>query len=190
MLLTISSALHRFARGWIILVLFVLDASFMGLVLPMVQGLMKMDSGGPGPLDLMLFYTPAKAYEMISAYGEYGRSFYRNVELTVDILYPIVYTLFFALLVSWLFQRGFPPGSRMQRLNVWYLGGWLFDLLENLGIVGMLTLFPAAPAWLAWLTAGFTFLKWIFAGGGMLLLLIALLMALKNGFRRQPAALA
>jgi hypothetical protein len=167
--------------------LFVLDAAFMGLVLPMVQGLLEKDSAGTGPIDLLFFYTPATAYRMINKYGPFGRGYYRSIELTVDILYPIVYTLFFALLVSWLFQRGFPPGSRVQQLNVWFLGGWLFDLLENLGIAGMLTLFPAAPAWLAWLTAGFTFIKWIFAGGGMLLLLIALFMALKNSFRRQPA---
>ena len=78
----------------------------------------------------------------------------------------------------------------MQRLNVWFLGGWLFDLLENLGIVGMLTVFPATPAWLGWLTTGFTLIKWLFAGGGMLLLVVGLVMALRNRLRRQAVLAA
>lgn len=186
----LSNVLHRYAKGWLVLVLFLLDGAFMGFVMPIIGALMKGDSGGPGPLDLQFFYTPAKAYEMVASYGEYGRAFYRSVELTADILYPIVYTLFFSLLISWLFQRGFPAGSTMQRLNVVPFGGWLFDLLENLGIVAMLSIFPSTPAALAWLTALFTAVKWLFAGASILLVLVGLVMALKNGFRRQATVAA
>jgi hypothetical protein len=185
----ISDIMQKHTKGWRMLVLFLLDAAFMGLILPMAEGLMKMDSGGPGPIDLQIFYTPAKAYEMISSYGEYGRSFYRNIELTVDLIYPIIYTLFFSMLITWLFQRGFSPSSRMQRMNVVPFGAWLFDLLENIGIVSMLSIFPSTPVALAALTSVFTLIKWLFAFASMLLVLVGLVMALKNGFRRQvPAA--
>lgn len=186
----LSNLLHRYAKGWLVFVLFLLDAAFMGFVMPIIGALMKGDSGGPGPLDLQFFYTPAKAYEMLASYGGYGRSFYRNVELSADIIYPIVYTLFFSLLITWLFQRGFPAGSRMQRLNVVPFGGWLFDLLENLGIVGMLSAYPSTPAALAWITAVFSLVKWLFAGASMILVLTGLVMAVKNGFKRQAAVAA
>jgi hypothetical protein len=187
MLAGLSSTLEKYARGWLIFILFLLDTAFMFFILPIAQGLMKMDSGGPGPVDLQFIYTPAKAYEMVASYGEYGRAFYRNVELTVDIIYPIVYTLFFSLLITWLFQRGFPAASRMRRLNVVPFGGWLFDLLENLGIVSMLSVYPSTPALLGWFTAVFTFVKWLFAGTSLLLVVIGALGAVKNGFRRQAS---
>jgi hypothetical protein len=122
---------------------------------------------------------------MVASYGEAGRADYRTFELTGDIIYPIVYTLFFALFMTWLFQRGFPPESSMQRLNVVPFGGWLFDLLENLGVVTMLSIYPATPPAVAWITAIFTLIKWLFAGATIFLILVGLVMALKNRFRKQ-----
>lgn len=174
MLAKLSNTLQRYARGWIIMLLFLLDAAFMGFIMPRAGASMKGGSGELGPLDLQLFYTPTKAYQMVASYGEAGRAFYRITELTLDIIYPIVYTLFFSLLITWLFRKGFPVGSRMQRLNVVPFGAWLFDLLENLGIVGMLSVFPSTPALLAWVTALFTLVKWLFAGASMVLVVIGL----------------
>jgi len=101
---------------------------------------------------------------MAASYGEEGRASYRTFELTGDIIYTIVYTLFFAFFITWLFQRGFPSGSKMQKLNVVPFGGWLFDLFENLGIVAMLSVYPSMPAALPWISAIFTVVKWLFAG--------------------------
>lgn len=185
MLPKISRTLHGFARGWLVFTLSLLDAVFMLIILPLGEALMKSDSGGPGSLDPLLFYTPAAAHQRLAAYGEYGRVFYRNMELTVDLIYPIIYALFFILLISWLLQRGFASHSRIQRWNVLPLGAWLFDLLENLGIVAMLTAFPAIPAALAWLTAGFTFIKWLFAGTMLALAVIGLAAAARNRFAIQ-----
>src|SRR3990172_5003926 len=107
MLHRLSNKLRSWAKGWLVFILFLLDVAFVGFIMPIAAALMKGDAGGPGPIDLQFFYTPAKVYGMIEAYGEYTRAFYRNVELTVDIIYPIVYTLFFSLLITWLFKRGF-----------------------------------------------------------------------------------
>jgi len=137
------------------------------------------------PIDLQFFSTPAKLFAMVESYGEYGRPFYRNVELTVDIVYPIIYALAFGLLISWLFQRGFKPNSKIQKMNVMPVGAWLFDLLENLGIVTMLSTYPAQMTAVAWLTTIFTMVKWIFAGASMLLIIVGLAMAAKNGFRKR-----
>ena len=185
MLDRLSAMLHRFAKGWLVFILFLLDMFFNIIVMPMAEALMKFDGGGPGPLDLRFFTSPAKMFEIIDQYGEYNRIFYRNVELTADILYPIVYTLFFSLLISWLFQRGFDPASPLQKWNVLPFGAWLFDLLENIGIVTLLSIYPSTPVALALLTTLLTMVKWIFAGGSMLLLVIGLVMAAKNRFKKQ-----
>ena len=185
MLQNLSSKFYGWAKGWLVLILLVLDGFFGGFLLPLIQGLMQGGSGGIVPLDLMLFSTPDKLFAMIEKYGDSTRIFYRNVELTVDIIYPIIYLFFFGLAISWLFQRGFAPNSPMRKFNVVPLGAWFVDLLENIVIVSLISIFPAKPMVLGWVLFLFTTVKWLFAGASILLILVGLVMAIKNGFKKQ-----
>ena len=174
MLSRISETLRKNSKGRLIFLLLCGEIIFNALILPQQESKIKSVSGGVGPIDLQFFYTPEKVYSMIAAYGETGRESYRIFELTGDIIYPIVYTLLFSLLITWLFERGFPTESKMQLLNVVPFGAWTFDLLENLGIVGMISVYPSTPSTLAWVTAIFTMIKWLFAGASILLLFIGI----------------
>jgi hypothetical protein len=185
MLKKLSERFYSWSKGWLILILFLLDGFFAGFLLPLIQGMMQGGQGGVQPLDLMVFTSPAKIFGMIETYGEYGRPLYRNVELTVDIVYPIVYLFFFGLLLSWLFERGFSSSSSIRKWNILPLGAWFFDLLENTTIVILLSIFPSQPTGLAWLLILFTHIKWLFAGASIVLILVGLVMALKNGFKKQ-----
>jgi hypothetical protein len=185
MLTNLSNTLRRYANGWLVLLFLAGEVFFNAVVLPGQGAKIEAGSGGVGPIDLQLFYTPEKVYGMIEEYGPEVRASYRLFEMTGDIIYPIVYTLFFALAITWLFQRGFAPGSSMQRYNVLPFGAWLFDLLENIGIITMLSIHPSTPALLAWITAVFTLVKWLFAGITVILLLIGLVKAAMNGFKKQ-----
>jgi len=185
MLTNLSNILRKYANGWLVLLFLAGEMFFNTVVLPGQQAKIEAGSGGTGPIDLQLFYTPEKVYGMIEAYSEEIRASYRLFELTGDILYPIVYTLFFSLTITWLFQRGFASTSNMQNYNVVPFGAWLFDLLENLGIVTMLSVYPSTPALLAWVSAVFTLVKWLFAGVTLVLILIGFVMAIRNGFKKQ-----
>jgi hypothetical protein len=185
MLTNLSNALRKYANGWLVLVFLAGEMLFNAVILPGQQAKIEAGSGGVGPLDLQLFYTPEKVYGMIEAYSPDLRVSYRLFEMTGDIIYPIVYTLFFSLAITWLFQRGFASNSKMQKFNVLPFGSWLFDLLENICIVTMLTIYPSTPPALAWISAVFTLVKWLFAGATVILLLIGLIMAVKNGFKKQ-----
>ncbi len=81
----ISEKFYQWSKGWVIFILFLLDAFFSGFLLPLIQGVLQGRQGGIRALDLMLFATPKKIFGMIESYGENGRLFYRSVELTVDI---------------------------------------------------------------------------------------------------------
>jgi hypothetical protein len=181
----ISQKFYGWTKGWLVFVLFLLDGFFSGFLMPLIQGMMQGGQGGVQPLDLMLFATPQKIFGMIEQYGVYGRPFYRNVELTVDIVYPIVYLFFFGLMISWLFQRGLSPNSPMRKLNIMPLGAWFFDLLENIVIVILLSVFPSRPTALAWILILLTTVKWFFAGASMLLILGGLVMSIRNSFKKQ-----
>ena len=160
MLNTISQKFYAWTTGWRVIILFILDGLMMGYIMPLASAIMALAANNSVmPLDLMFFYTPAKAFAMIEKYGPAGRAVYMKIELTADIIYPIIYTLFYGLLLSWLFQRAFKPDSKMQKYNIVPVGAWIFDLLENVGIVSMLSLYPSQPAALAWLTMIFGSLK-------------------------------
>lgn len=185
MLDELSGRIKKFANGWLVLLLLALQVFFNVVILPNQLAKIQAVSGGTSPIDLQFFFTPEKVYSMVAFYGDTGRAAYRTFELTGDIIYPIIYTLLLALLITWLFQRGFAPNSKMQRFNVAPFGGWLFDLLENLGIAAMLSIHPSTPAALAWLSAVFTLVKWLFVGANFVLVLIGFAMALRNGFKKQ-----
>lgn len=185
MLGNISNKFYQWSKGWLVLVLLVLDVFFSGFLMPLIQGIMQDGTGGVMPLDLMLFASPEKIFGMIERYGEYNILFYRNVELTVDIVYPLVYLFFFGLTISWLFKRGFESASPMRKLNLAPLGAWFFDLLENIVIVILLSVYPAKPVALAWLLFLLTTIKWTFAGTSIISILIGLVMAARNRFKIQ-----
>jgi hypothetical protein len=185
MLERLSALLRKNANGWLVLLFLAGEMFFNAVLLPAQQAKIEAGSGGIGPIDLQFFYTPEKVYKMVESYGNAGRASYRTFELTGDIIYPMVYTLFFSLAITWLFQRGFASNSAIQKFNVVPFGAWFFDLLENLGIVSMLSVYPSTPAGLAWLSTTFTLLKWLFVLPTALLLLTGLIMAAKNGFKRQ-----
>lgn len=185
MLAKLSNTLGKYANGWLVLVLLAGEILFNAVILPGQQARMQAGSGGVGPIDLQLFYTPEKVYGMIASYSPEVRVAYRTFELTGDILYPIVYMLFFSLAITWLFQRGFASTSSMHKYNVVPFGGWFFDLLENICIVAMLSIYPSTPALLAWISTIFTSVKWLFAVESVGLLLIGLFMASRSGFKKQ-----
>ncbi len=56
----LSFLLVKYAKGWIIFILFLLDGLFMGIMLPGAQTQIQ-GAGGPGPIDLEFFYTPASS---------------------------------------------------------------------------------------------------------------------------------
>src|SRR3990172_5934017 len=182
---TLSDRFYKWAKGWLIIVLLILDGFLAGFLFPLIQGMMQDGSGGVLPLDVMLFANPEKIFSMIERYGEYNRLFYRNVALTVDLVYPIAYLFFFGSLISWLFHRGFASDSPMLKYNIMPLGAWFFDLLENTVIVNLLSVYPAQPTALAWILVVLIAVKWLFAGASILLILIGLVMAIKNGFKKQ-----
>ena len=186
MLNTLSQKFHAWATGWRVIILLIADALMMGYIMPLAGGLLAFAANASVlPLDLMFFYIPDQAFAMIEKYGAAGRDLYMKIELSADIIYPIVYTLFYGLLLSWLLQRGFKPDSQMQKYNAMPVGAWFFDMLENVGIVSMLVMYPSQPAAMAWLTMIFGSIKWAFFVVTIGLTLYGLVRAIMNGFRKQ-----
>ena len=85
MLTNLSNTLRKYANGWLVLVFLAGEVFFNAVLLPAQSAKIAAGSGGLGPIDLQLFYTPDKVYGMIDAYGEEVRASYRLFEMTGDI---------------------------------------------------------------------------------------------------------
>ena len=181
MLSKLSRLFHSWTRGWLILALFAAFVVFVAVTLPVLQA---APGGSIVSLDAQFFYTPEKAFSTVASYGDAGR-FWIRIYLTWDIVNAILYTLAFSLLISWLFQRSFNPGSKLQKMNVLPVGAGLFDLLENICIVTLLTVYPAQPAVVSWLSTVCTMSKMSFLGMSTLLILGGLVKAAMNRFKKQ-----
>ncbi len=121
-----------------LLALFATFVVFVAVTLPALQ---DAPGGNIESLDAQFFDTPEEAFATVASYGA-ARGFWMLIYLTWDIVAPALYTLSFGLSISWLFQRSFKSGSKLQRLNLLPVGAGLFDVLENISIVTLKSFYP------------------------------------------------
>ena len=81
--------------------------------------------------DLSIFYNVEDLYRIAESYGEEGRAEYIQARLTFDVVWPLVYTVFLASSISWLYVMGFGESSRWLCSNLLPIAGLIFDYLEN-----------------------------------------------------------
>lgn len=146
----------------------------LGMVIIINVFLALSMGGNPNlqPLDLQLYYSPEKAYELLSVYNETERFYYIIAELTLDVVYPLVYALLLSFILFMLHKD-----SRIAKFPFLIT---IIDYLENAGIVTMLISYPNELHGVARITGIFTTLKWTALTITILLVLWGLLKKLKK----------
>ncbi|OWY21420.1 hypothetical protein C7N43_06965 [Sphingobacteriales bacterium UPWRP_1] len=170
---------------WLI-VLAVSFGIFANLILPDAENHINRLSGKEvGVLDLKSGLHPDEVYKTVALYTPEAIQYYRIIELTADVVYPVIYTLLWAVALFLIFERGEvrPPFRKAYLLPFATL---LFDYTENIFIVLILSLYPQQFVWLAYACSAFTFLKWVSLLATGLLLLYGLLMLLSKRLARKP----
>jgi hypothetical protein len=165
----VSDWLRRVSTGPVALAALVIFLLFTALVLPQQAAKAELETGSAVSPDTSFFYTPGDLYRMAESYGEQGRQAYVRARFTFDLVWPLVYTVFFVTAIGWVY-RAFPPGSRLQRANLVPLLAALFDYLENLSTSVVMARYPAQTAVLDRLAPLFTMLKWELVGLSFILL--------------------
>lgn len=109
--------------------------------------------------DARLGYTSADILGYLEAIGPRGRGLYVATQLTVDLIFPVVYCILLAALLGYLFS----PRSAW----VWVpVGAAIADVSENLLLVALACTFDnsteSTPAvtWTTATAACFTMMKW------------------------------
>lgn len=104
---------------------------------------LKEITGGVGLLDMEFLYSPDQAYAHLAVMGEAGRAFDLSHIVPLDLVFPFMYTLFYAVTMTWFLHQWLPKASGWHRLNVIPVIGGTCDYLENSGIIAMLLSWPA-----------------------------------------------
>lgn len=173
MLMRIRRLIERAANLKILLVLFVCLLPFNIVFFPArSQRLTAYLGYQTTVLDSHFFTPPQDVYRYFSDLGAPGRQLYALSEVTLDLLYPLLYGIFLGLLIAWLCSRLFPASSGLRWLPLLPLAGALADLGENLSITVLLLVYPSQLPWLVYLANLFGMLKWAFVLSSLALILL------------------
>jgi hypothetical protein len=126
---------------------------------------LKQLSGSDNPImDTWFGYPPERAFAHIEALGKKGRKLYAATQLTLDLVYPQLYTGFLGALLHLLVPLAWPTSRLAHGLLGLPRAVLVSDYLENAGIVSLLLVHPRRPVWMAHLTSWLTQIKFILAG--------------------------
>ncbi len=131
-------------------------------------------------LDDPVIFTSADINIILTSWGESGRVLQMWFHVTWDVAVPILYSLLFAFLISWVFNKGVESDSKLHLLNLFAITGGISDLLENLTIFSLILAFPSQNDFLVLLKNCFTILKYFHLVLLFLVLLLGVLFAIKN----------
>ncbi|MEO5906166.1 MAG: hypothetical protein ABIQ11_05535 [Saprospiraceae bacterium] len=115
-----------------------------------------------GPIDLTFGFSPKRTLQMIEDYGDAGRAYYQHVEMSIDIIFPIVYAFLFAVLITIIYRRLI--NGPVRHLNMLPVVVMFFDFLENFAIISLLKHYPEQSMLMASLCELFKLLKWLMFG--------------------------
>lgn len=121
-------------------------------------------------LDMAVNYSPQYAYSLIGDYGHNGRAYYVSQSLTLDLLIPL---LMFLLIGSSLY---FICRNNRLKLHVYQFMlipflGMLFDYLENIAVIAMISNYPKQIMYLPVIANAFSLAKGLFGLLGIVLTL-------------------
>ncbi|MCG9751888.1 hypothetical protein L1D54_15480 [Vibrio brasiliensis] len=169
------SLLQRASSGKLVLVLFVLTnliyAVILGYSIPLVLSFSSesvlFDMSPTG-------YSYAEATELLQSLGLEGRNSYLTVQLPIDLVYPLMFAVSYALMITWILKQFLPKQSRLFFVAFIPVLAGVFDYLENASIALMLNRFPSVSETLVTSASSFTIAKSVLTTLFFVVLAIAL----------------
>jgi len=151
--------LAQMANGKVLIVLLVAGLIFQ-FIFQYRNNTLKTYSGEDKPtLDSNLCYDSKSAYALFTKLKDPGRKLYAWTEITVDLIFPIIYAFFLSLLIIYLFQKCSINTSEQFVVMLPFIA-MLFDYGENILIAVMLFAYPQEHPALVSIASVFTKLKW------------------------------
>jgi hypothetical protein len=168
--------LQRLAKGANLLFLMALFVGFNAFLYSVAgRQMARLGLEDVRLLDLHPGFTPDDAWQLLDRLGPEGRAVYQMAELTLDMIYPVIYSLLLAALLVFFFNKVLPPNCPCRRWTLLPFAGAVFDVFENSGIALMIQRFPERSDALASITSVFGLLKWATIALSILFVIAALI---------------
>jgi hypothetical protein len=157
---TLYRLLNRISNWKTLLVLMAAYVVFPAYILKNAETTINELTGKPiGPIDLTFGFNPERTLQMVADYGDTARAYYARGEMTMDVIYPIIYAFLFGVILTLLFRnKPYRPFKYINVLPFWMM---LFDFFENTFIVLLLYRYPEQSLVLATCCEIFKLLKWL-----------------------------
>jgi hypothetical protein len=170
-----SDWMNHISSDWVALVSLVVFILFVALVLPTQAS--KGKSKDAGTPDLSFYYSADDLYQMAESYGEEGRAEYVKARFTFDVIWPLVYTTFLCVVISWVSRRSFQESSLWQRMNLSPVAAAVLDFLENISTSIVMARYPVETPIIDSVASLFTMAKWVLVSFSFLFLLASAIVA-------------
>jgi len=141
-------------------------------------------NGGYKILDLQPAFSSEGVYQRLSSFGEAGREAYLQMMLSMDMVFPVVFTTFLALMALYAANRVHPQPLMRFLLLLLPFGYLIPDLAENLSIAWLIHDYPNRNDGLASALGYITAFKRICMYAAIFLPLVLLSLNLRSGRRR------
>ena len=179
--------LFDYANWKTILPLFILLIGFIVYAFPKYQNQINSLTGEKlTSLDARMHYTKEEVILLFNKMGTEGRNIYRFISSRIDMAYPVVYGLFFILVLASLLKNFIPSTSLWKWLLVLPVIGVTFDYLENVSVLKLLATFPEITNTQVAFASQMTSLKWYFLYASLIVILFLTLIGVIRFFRKKP----
>lgn len=176
---TFSELFSEKSTGVNVFIFFILYALMQASMIIIVMPLLQFYTPEM-PMDGRFIYTAGDVHEYLTNLTVHGRNLYTVLGL-YDIVFPVIYGIFFALLISWLFLKASLEKSFIFRLRfVPFLAAGL-DIAENISFYFMTKSYPSSLPTLVAAANAATLGKWISVPVTFLLIITAVLIL---GFKK------
>lgn len=167
--------LDRTARLWPLLGLGAVILTFRHLMQQTLAALRALS--GEGIVDYEIGYSRARVLQVFDAYDAEGMALYERF-MTFDLVFPLLYSLFFASLVHWTLAK-----TRFRQWAFFPLALAVADYIENAIFFVMKRTYPDISDPVVILANVFTIAKFSFGGLTVLAILYGVILFLRSRFK-------
>ncbi len=128
-------------------------------------------------------YSFEYAKELLGVLGVDGRGAYLYKQLPLDFIYPGLFALSCGLLLSWLFLKSQNESSKIFYFCFVPMAAGLFDYLENICIIHLLTSYPNISGISVSLASAMTIIKSGLTTAFFVLLIVGLVLFLRSKWK-------
>ena len=173
--------MQKYSTGKIILFLFVLTMAVYLIMLSYSIPAVTAFAPEFPIFDLSpLGYSFSYANELLDALGLEGRNLYLSTQLPLDFIYPGLFSITYSLLLVWLFGKVFNVNSKIYYLALVPFFAGIFDYVENIFIIKMISSFPDLQVNTVKIASTFTVLKSSFTMAFFILLIVGIALLVKQ----------